>query len=183
MSAVSIADVKTHLNMSSIANDGELQRFIDAAETAIGHRVGPLTPVEVTETLDGGRDCLILRNPRAVSLTSVTSADGTTTTLTDFDLDTSTGIVYWRYGTAGSFTYGRRNVTVTYLAGWDPLPADLAHAVKELVRHLWETQRGASTGARPGFADDDTATVAGAFSSWPVRVQELLEPYTVPSVA
>lgn len=182
MSAVTLADVKAHLNMTGSGNDTELQRFIDVAETAIGNRVGPLTPVARVEKHNGGANVLILNSPRAVSLTSITYADGTTSTLSDYDLDTATGIVYWNYGTAGRFPSGTRQVTVTYQAGWSSLPADLVHAVKELVRHLWETQRGANTGSRPGFNDSDDVTVPD-YGMWPPRVQQLVAAYTVPVVA
>lgn len=184
MSAVSLTDVKAHLNMTGSGNDTELQRFIDAAETAIGHRVGPLTPESRVEKHNGGSSVIVLRSPRAVSLTSIAYADGSTYSSSDYDLDTDTGVLYLAYGgTYSRYPGGQRNVTVAYQAGWSSLPADLVQAVKELVRHLWETQRGAATGARPGFADEDSAALAGSFSSWPIRVRELLEPYTVPSVA
>lgn len=184
--SVDLREVKQHLQMNllTVTNDDELLRFVLAAEKAIGHRTGPLAPVSVTEKHDGGRTLIILHNPRAVSLTGVTYTDGRTTTLSDFDLDTDTGILYWGYGTAGAFTSGCRNVIVQYRAGFSPLPEDLRQAVKELVRHLWKTQRGADTGARPGFTDtQDAEPVAGSFSSWPPRVQELVAPYSTPMVA
>lgn len=177
MSAVSLADVKTHLNMTTTANDTELQRFIDVAETAIGHWVGPLTPTAVTEKLNGGGTSLVLRYP-AVSLTSIAYADGTASTLSDYDLDTATGIVYWNFGTAGRFPGSSRNVTVTYQAGFTSLPADLVHAVKELVRHLWETQRP----NKPGRTSGDEF-VPGSLDTYPPRVQGLLAPYRTPVVA
>lgn len=183
MSAVTLAEAKTHLNMTGSSNDAELQRFIDVAETAIGNRVGPLTPVSVTEKHNGGASVIVLRQPRAVSLTSVSYADGTTSTLSDYDLDTDTGILYWNYGTAGYFGGPARNVTVTYMAGWASVPEDLRQAVKELVRHLWETQRGANSGARPGFADTEDVQTGGDFGSWPPRVAQLVAPYVCPVVA
>ena len=178
MSAVSLADVKAHLQMESSVNDVELQRFIDVAEAAIGTRVGPLTPVSVTEKHSGGGTCLVLKRPRAVSLTSIAYADGTTSTLADYDLDQDTAIVYWNVNTTGRFPGAGRNVTVTYTAGFASLPADLVHAVKELVRHLWETQRPNRL-LRGASVDDLTP---GAFSSWPIRVQELVAPYIAPLV-
>lgn len=178
MSAVTLADVKTHMNMDSAVNDTELQRFIDVAETAIGTRTGPLTPVSVVEKHNGGGQVLVLRRPRAVSLTSITYADGSTSTLSDYDLDPDTAIIYWNANTLGRFPGCGRNVVVTYQAGFASLPADLVHAVKELVRHLWETQR--PNRLLRGASVDDL--VPGAFSSWPIRVQELVAPYVVPLV-
>ena len=182
--AVSLAEMKKHLNMSGAGNDAELQRFIDVAEAALSNRVGPLTPVTVTERHDGGAPLIVLRQPRAVSLTSVTYADGTASTLSDYDLDSDTGVLYWNYGTAGRFAGSRRNVTVTYVAGWASLPLDLVDAVKELVRELWETQRGASSGVRPGFTDnDDNSFGVGGLPLFPPRVEQLIAPYVVPTVA
>jgi len=182
MSAVTLADVKAHLNMAGSGNDTELQRFIDVAEAAISNLVGPLTPVTVTEVHNGGRGSIVLRQPVAVSLTSVAYADGSAGS-SSYTLDGTTGILY--YGDSyGCFPGGPRNVTVTYLAGWASLPADLVHAVKELVRELWETQRGASTGARPGFTDTQDPTYGGGgLPLMPPRVVQMLEPYIVPKVA
>lgn len=180
MSVVSLPDVKTHLQMTTTANDTELQRFINAAEKAISARVGSLSAVEVVEKHDGGTTRLVLNKTPAISLTSAAYADGTTITVTDLDLDTATGIVHWGYGKAGRFAGGSRFVTITYQSGWSTLPDDLVHAVKELTRHLWDTQRG-NNSARPGFADEPP--VPGAFSSWPTRVQELVEPYLSPGIA
>lgn len=182
--SVSLNELKQHLNMSlsKTTHDEELRRFLAAAETAISHVTGPLTPTPTVEKHHGGAATIILRHPRAVALTSLAYSDGTTTSLDDFDLDTETGIVHWGCGTAGSFPSGVRNVTVSYTAGFSEIPTDLKHAVKELVRHLWETQRGAVT--RPGFTDsEDSAVLAGAFSSLPERVQQLIQPYAIPTVA
>ena len=178
---VSLDDAKAHLQMRTDVNDAELQRFIWAADAAVAQKVGPLAPVTVTERTHGGGTSIVLRQWPVRALTSVTYWDGSTVDVSNLDLDTDAGVLYWQWGTSGYFTAGTRNVTVTYTAGWDQAPADLEQAVLELVRHLWETQRGNNTPARPGFTDEPA--VPGAFSSWPVRVQELLAPYIVPRVA
>jgi hypothetical protein len=181
--AVPLNEVKEYLqkDLVKITNDDELLRFLRVAEAAIGHKTGPLVPEARVEKYDGGSDAIVLRSPVAVSLTSVTFADGTTSTLADYDLDPTTGILGWNYNTTGRFPSGRRNVTVAYTAGFAAIPDDLTQAVMELVRHLWKTQRGASTGVRPGF-DDNQEPVPGAFSTWPTRVQELVAPFVAPRV-
>jgi hypothetical protein len=78
---------------------------------------------------------------------------------------------------------------VVYQAGWqvgaDPeadgyvaLPADLVLAAKEMVRHLWLTQRGSGV-QRPGSRPSDTLsnTLPGAAYTLPFRVEQLLAPY------
>lgn len=194
--AVSLAEVKQHLQMdlTKTTNDVELQRFIDAAETAIGHRVGPLTPITVTETHDGGDASIYLRKLPVGSVTTVTEVVGNIIyTLTNqppgqsvdawgYTVNSTTGRVIRRTASGQPYRFvpGMENVTVTYQAGWATLPDDLVAAVKELVRHLWKTQRGNNSG-RPGFEDEPV--VVGAFSSWPERVVELVQPYNSPRVA
>ena len=57
-----------------------------------------------------------------------------------------------------------------------PTPPDLALATKELVRHLWLTQRGASPG-NAGALPDLGDPVVGTSYSWPWRVEQLIAPY------
>jgi hypothetical protein len=72
---------------------------------------------------------------------------------------------------------------VVYSAGRASCPADLLLAVRELVRHIWETQRGGTR--RPGSsASSETAnTIAGAAYLFPFRVEQLLAPYIQPGFA
>lgn len=177
MAVPSLAEVKSHLNITGTANDGELQGFIGAAVAAIGNRVGPLDPVErTTRVRSTGR---VLRVPSpAVSLTSVVDAYGSTLTVGDLYLDKDPGLI--SYTDARPLALGA--YTVTYMAGHDPLPADLRLAVKELVRHFWQTQRGPTR--RPGSATSEAVanTVPGA-AYLPPWVSELLKPYVPIHVA
>jgi hypothetical protein len=150
MSTVTLAEVKTALNETTTDNDTELQRLIDAAEAEYTEWVGPLTG-SVTEVHSGGGSSLILSHPNAGTITAAAYTDGTTITTSDLDLDTSTGIVYWDYNTAGIFTSGTRNVTVTYTVG--TLPANHREAIIADVAGLFAaTQRGGGT-ARGAFPD------------------------------
>lgn len=174
MSVVSLAEVKAHLNVSVATHDGEIQSFVDAAEAAIGERVGPLGPTEEAVRVSGGRTTLRLPVGPAVSLTSVTPADGgTALTLSDLHLDEETAIVTYENG-AG---FPARHYDVVYQAGRDVCPADLKLAVKELVRHLWVTQRGLTT--RPGSRESEAAsnTLPGAAFIFPFRVEQLVSPH------
>lgn len=167
MSVVTVAEVKTHLNITGGSSDTELQTFLDSAEALISRRVGPLTSTATTYRVDGGTDTLSLPVTPAISLTSVTPVNGTALTLADLDLDTATGLV--RYLAGGTFTAAR--YTVVYNAGRASVPDDLKMAVKELVRHLWRTQRGSAV--RPGSSDSDRVP------GWlvPYAVAELLAPH------
>jgi hypothetical protein len=180
VSVVALDDVKRHLNLTVTTHDGEIQAFIDSAEAAIGERVGPLASTTQTVRVRGCSRSLVLPLAPAVSLTSVTPADSSTAlTLSDLYLDAEAGIV--RYESGG--TFGARHYDVVYEAGRATCPADLKLAVKELVRHLWTTQRGAT--ARPGSRESEAAsnTLPGAAYVFPFRVEQLLAPHEQPGFA
>jgi hypothetical protein len=178
MSVLDLASVRTHLNLVATTYDAELQSVIDAAEAAIGQRVGPLAPTSTTARVRGGGSMLVLPVSPAVSLTSVTPADSTALTLADLYLDTGAGLVTYESGA----TFSARHYTVVYQAGRATCPADLKLAVKELVRHLWTTQRGPT--ARAGLAAEMTSnSVPGAAYAFPFRVEQLLAPHDQPGFA
>jgi len=166
MSVVLLADVKTHLNITVATYDAELQTMIDSAEATLTRKCGPLAATATTQRVYGG-SFLTLEVTPAISLTSVTPATASAITVGLLHLE-PTGIV--TYNSGQSFT--DRYYDVVYSAGRAACPADLVLAVKELVRHLWHTQRGA--GARPGSPVDPAP---GAAYLLPLRVQELIAPH------
>lgn len=186
MSVLELAGAKIHLNLSGDdeARDAELQTFIDAAEAAIVRRVGPLEPTEITERVRPcGRTMLSLSHPPVLSLTTVQASDAGTVNVANLEV-TEGGIVRFSDG-AG---FGSRWYDVTYSAGRDPeaFPADLLLAVKELVRHLWSTQRGGdSSTRRPGSQSSATVSNAlpGSAYSFPTRVEQLLVDHEQPGFA
>ena len=88
----------------------------------------------------------------------------------DVDLDGETGIV--RLLSGRDFCGPLR---VSYRAGRPVVPASIQQGAKEVIRHMWETQRGHS-GARPGFGDEDLLPTASGFTI-PRRAMELLAPH------
>lgn len=168
MSVVLLADVKLHLNIAVTTYDAELQTVIDAAEAILTKRVGPLASTAATIRLAGGVWELVLPITPVISLTSVTPSDAATAlTLTDLHLETNTGRVSYNANRA----FVARYYDVAYAAGRASCPEDLKLAVKELVRHLWMSQRGA--GGRPGSATSDGTPPAAGYLL-PYRVQELI---------
>lgn len=178
MSALSLKDAQRHLNLTTATSDSELQSMVDAAEAAIAERVGPLEPVNTTARVRGGSKLLRLPIAPAVSLTSVTGVSGTVVTVADLYLETMRAVV--THDSAWTFT--ELAYDVTYVAGRATCPDDLLLAVKELVRHMWETQRGGS--ARPGSRSSETMsnTLPGSAYTFPIRVTELMAPH-VPILA
>jgi hypothetical protein len=175
MSALSLDDAKAHLDITTSTNDAELQDFIDAAEGALGKRVGPLTPASISTRVEGYGWGLHLPVRPAISLTSVAVANSSTTLdLTTLYLDTNSGTVSMSDGSFfTSWAYD-----VAWQAGWQTVPPDLLHAVKEFVRHLWETQRGAPNRTiGSALVETIAPTLPVAAFTFPIRVEELLAPY------
>lgn len=125
MSVVLLADVKTHLNLTGTTHDVELQAFIDAAEAAIGERVGPLSTVARTVRVTPHPKALRVPSP-AASLTSVTDYAGTAVTIAELRLESDAGLIYYIDGRA--FVGGWYDVV--YAHGHSPCPNDLKLAVK-----------------------------------------------------
>ena len=176
MPAITLAEAKTHLNITATTYDTELADFIASAEAVIAKRCGPLGLVAASARVQGGGSGLVLPVALVATLTSVTPVGGTALTLADLHLDTAAGVVTYNLG--GSF--GARSYDVEYQSGRATVPADLMLAVKELVKHLWSTtQRGGSGARKPG----SDAPSSSATFLLPYAVQSLIEPHLQPSFA
>jgi hypothetical protein len=173
MSALVLSDAQEYLNTTA-ADAAKLQAVIDAAEAAIGARVGPLSATATTRRVRTDYWCRTIALPvlPAISLTSVTYVGGAALTLADLYLDTTNGLVSYTDGLT-SFIPGWYEVV--YQSGRATLPSDLMLAVKELVRHMWTTQRG-SGASRPGTAPPETLsnTLPGSAYTFPMRIEQLL---------
>lgn len=179
MAVVELPEVKVHLNISKGDHDAELEITMAAAEAAIAERVGPLAPTSVSERVRGDSCTLRLPVTPAISLTSVTPVGGTALTLADLYLHKSAGLVTYSTGDAFVDTF----YDAVYQAGRSECPDDLVMAVKELVRHMWTTQRGGTQ--RPGAQQSDTLSnsLPGSAFVFPFRVEQLLTPHLQALVA
>jgi uncharacterized phiE125 gp8 family phage protein len=181
VAALTRDEVKKHLNITGTGNDDELDEFTARAEAAIEKRCGPLVATTVSSRVRGGASILPLPKTPVVSLTSITPLDGTALTVADYIVSPG-GNVEGKTGV----TFGSRWYDVVYKAGHaatvPDVPADLKLAALELVRHLWDTQRGGT--ARPGSRPSDAMsnTIPGAAYLFPFRVEQLLTPYVQVSI-
>jgi hypothetical protein len=144
---ISVADVKLRLNKTLSVDDSEITSMLDAAFAEYAEHVGPM-PGPVTETLSGGGTTLILRSPNVTAITTAAYSDGTTITVDDLVVDN--GIVSWGYGTAGYFTRGIRNVTVTYTVG--ALPANHREAIIADVAGYFDLTQSGPAGPDDGYS-------------------------------
>lgn len=170
---VSVAEVKDHLNITTTTHDEELRAFIEAATGAAeDHRDEVLarrTFVHEREVRRCNR--IVLPRVPVLSLTSVATVDGATT-WDVADLHVSSG--GWVWVIDGPPLDG--HIVVTYVAGYVVIPAAFNLAVKIIVQHLWETQRGPQGAARfAGSIDDANLLRFRSISVFiPPRAQELL---------
>lgn len=140
--AAGLSQIREALNKTLTVDDDELDRMLDAAVDEYIDKVGPFGTV--TETHSGGRGSIVLNSPRPARLVSAAYSDGTAIDTTDLSLDPRTGILHWGYGTAGWFTSGVRNVTVTYTVA---LPANHREAIiADVAGYFAATQRTSGSG-------------------------------------
>ena len=174
MSVLTLAEAKAHLNITDSSSDAELQTFIDAAEAALAARVGPLGPVTTSARVAGGGRTLLLPDAPAVSITSVTPVGGTALTVGDLYLDKTGGAISY----ASDALFSASWYDVVYVAGRaaNTLPDDLLMADKELLRHMWSTQRPGARSTSP-LGGEAANTIPGAAYLFPFRVEALLAPY------
>lgn len=171
---ISLAEAKAHLNMTSSTHDDELRAFIEAStKAAEDHRDEVLVRRTFIHHTDR-RQCSSLVLPRVpvVSLTSVATVDAATTwDVADLHVDGTSGRV-----TVESGPLLDGHLRVTYVAGYPIVPAAFTLAVKIIVQHLWETQRGPQGATRfAGTIDDASLLRFRSINVFvPPRAQELL---------
>jgi len=179
-----------YLNIpSASANENEVRRFIDAAtdlaETYVGQVLGRRT--FTSELYDGGTEFIRIRNPKAISITSVYE-NGILIPSSNYVLD-YTGQRLYRIGSGtlyatnsyGYWTQGMNNVSITYVAGYVNPPMSAKQGVLEILRHLWQTQRGAINVMGRNLSGDELYNAPTY--SLPRRAMELLDPTSFPGLA
>jgi hypothetical protein len=188
---VGLDEVKAHLNIPTTDTtlDEELRRFIDAAtdlaETYVGQVLGRKT--FTSELYDGGTEFIRIRNPKAISITSVTE-NGLAVSSSAYVLD-YTGQRLYRIGSGtlyatnsyGYWVQGMNNISITYVAGYVNPPMAARQGVLEIIRHLWQTQRGSMSVMGRSLGGDELYTTPTY--SLPRRAMELLDPTSFPGIA
>ena len=189
--AVSLSEVKTHLNISATDTslDEELRLFMDAAtdlaEGYLGIIIGQRT--YTSELYDGGNEFLRIRNPKVLSIASVYENDQLLNS-GQYVID-PTGQRLYRIGSGtlyatnsyGYWTAGMNNVKITYTAGFTNPPAAIRQGVLEIIRHLWQTQRGGINVMNRNNSGDEMYSTPTY--SLPRRAMELLDPASLPGMA
>lgn len=173
---VSLRDTKDMLNisLSSTTYDDELRAYIEGAtRTAETLRDEVLAKRSFTHER-WLNNCTYLTLPRVpvVSLTEIRNVESNTTySPSGWHVESTTGAItsITGGGLSGLFKF-------TYLAGYTVVPGAFTLAVRMIIQHLWETQRGPMGASRFAGGLDDAALMR--FRSMnifvPPRAQELL---------
>lgn len=164
MSVVLLEDVKTFLNVPDSGRNADLQSLIDAAEAIIVKRIGFLGETDYEDRVRGGHALSFPRNP-ILTITSITGKSGTAVSLADIFINKGAGVVELDSGE--SFTEPWYDAV--YSIGYATTPDHLTLAVKELVKHLFKSQRGPN---QPRTGGDEVPTAGYLL---PYRVQSLLD--------
>lgn len=140
MSLTSASNVKAWAGISGSSDDALLATLIAACDDAVKSLLlgRVLESAEYVEKCDGhGRDWIILNQRPVTEIEQVkidadrNFGDGITAEDTDdYEFDGDTGMLYRK---AGCWPEGRRNIRVTYTAGYETLPDDVVHAANIIV--------------------------------------------------
>ncbi|MGH8571248.1 MAG: head-tail connector protein [Gammaproteobacteria bacterium] len=168
---IGLDEAKQHLNITNSFNDEELRGFLEAATLVVEDVVGPVVARSFTEIHDSGAR-LVLNQCPAISLTTLIPVltGGTSYLPADLDLDPNTAVVRHKSGICFEGP-----LRVTYTAGRRVVPDNIVQGTKEIVRHMWDTQRGHS-GIRPGLGEEDLGFTSSGFAV-PRRALELFGPH------
>lgn len=172
---LSMAEARAHLNLTDTNDDEELRSWLETVTRVVESQVGDVVVKTVgPERQSGGRSLWLRRRP-VLSVTSIGPWLTSGSTYTPADVRaTESGRVELLSG--GCFTGGP--FAVLYQVGRTTLTANIRDGSKIILKHCWETQRGAS--ALPMQAADDTGFIPGFAFAVPNRAIELLAPDLLP---
>jgi len=179
MSWATAANVRANLGVTSTSDDTRLQTLIDACAQFIETYTNrTYEQISYTETIDGnGKDEVMLGNYPVTAVASVL-IDGKSIAPVPIPNDFVTaGFMFDSGGVilqgGKLFNRGRRNVVISYTAGFAQIPADLVQAVIETAALKYK--QGPQTGlSSKGLAGETTSYV---LSDFPRPVQTLLNNY------
>ena len=141
MAVLTLAELKRHLGSKASDDEADLTALIDAAQSAVAARCGPLEPTSVTTRIAGcGATQIALPRRPLISVTSVTGRAGVAMAAASYWVDYDTAVVYT------SSEFSEDYYDVVYSVGRASCPAHLKEAVKEMARHMWVARRGPSSG-------------------------------------
>lgn len=178
-SIMSLAAAKAHLNMSptNTKDDEEVREMVEAV-TGVIERFRSETVVRrvITEkNVMGYGNRLVLQCRPVISVTQILDWQNLPQDVSQWALDSQNGtLTNYRFR-----WYNGRDVTATYVAGYQQIPANYVLAAKIILAHLWTTQRIQNIGQQVTLGtrakpEEAIVTPAGMGYAIPMRAVELL---------
>ena len=161
---VSLAELRTALKLSATTSDELLREILDEATDLAERRVGrALRRKTVVESHAGGSSGILLRQPPALSITSVVE-NGTTLDSSAYFVRESSGVLYRGTATA-PYCWPHGTVVVTYVAGYADPPSAAKRGVKAIAKWLYQSEQ--NMGGR--FGVDESQYAGDALPDWVYR--------------
>lgn len=181
---LTLGEAKAVLGLASTDTtlDDYVRTLITAVSNQLDQMCGPIRTRSVTELHDGGTNMVHLVRRPVYSISNVTEYDGTTATVLSAESNgTKTSTDYLHDGTFGrlasgtivrrssnldeAFPAGRRNVSVTFLAGraasTDGVPAKFKQAAAMMLRNIWIAEQASGSETFGVFADQPVNPLLG----------------------
>jgi hypothetical protein len=166
---VTIDEALAHLRAANVISTepdlDQLEWLCSVATDAVERDLGrTIVRRSITETYDGGRGEIVLRQTPVVSVTSINEA-GVVLSASDYVVNTSTGILYRGSGISSWwFAWGRQNIAVTYVAGYTNPPPVVRKVALNTVQGMWQESQQAFHPGLEQFADSAVQTSTGALT-------------------
>lgn len=161
---VSLSELKTALKLTATTSDELLREILDEATDLAERRVGrALRRKTVVESHAGGSSGILLRQPPALSITSVVE-NGTTLDATGYFVRASSGVLYRGTDTA-NYCWPTGTIVVTYVAGYADPPSAAKRGVKAIAKWLYQSEQ--NMGGR--FGVEDSQYAGDALPDWVYR--------------
>lgn len=148
------------------SDDDELTLALTSASSWVEWRQsGPLEVTQFTHRMESNGQFLQPRKLPLVAVVSITPQDGTALPSSAYIVDTTNGLIQFRY-----YGWAAGWYTVVYTAGLVSIPDRVQLAGLECARHLWLVRNGSAARGYPG--DDVVQTPLGF--AVPRRAEELM---------
>ena len=176
-----LQDAKDMLTIpqATTANDALIASWIATIESCLERYTGgPLVNKTITERAEmmSNQTVIAVRQRPLVSVVSIASASGGNIDISaGLDLDANAGLIRRKLGLPfyGPFFAWLPACYPTYIAGWGvSVPAAFNSAARIILKHLWQSQRGAAL--LPAIPEELT-TVPGFGFAIPDQAAELLD--------